>query len=405
MKTNPALMGTKFKIFLTGFFSVIPLLSFFPANIYAQQVDPSTQITQYVNPILVQPTANGPWIYQSGDSKEMSNAVTNNDTSVTLLYTNLEPGRCYVLSNGSIRKGEQVDQEANQDGEHFYKVQGYDFGWTNNPFAKQAGGGSSLCGFDNQPDGSGPDDPASYLRADQNGNIWFYNLCENMEGIRQDCNAKFALGARYSQQLFVVTCYYQTHGLNLDQGERTPDPMCDLSKAKLKDGTPRLRIWGWDSGNAPAYLMNYDSSYTNNQGCIPNPNAPSMYGYDFRSCTASGFREIPKVFYFEVFTATKKSSSQFEINSNTVKTEFGNIPRDPAELATVVLRIALGVGGGIAFLLMVYGSLRLIFAAGNPESVQQGREIITAAIVGLLVIILSTFILQLIGISILGIKL
>lgn len=88
-----------------------------------------------------------------------------------------------------------------------------------------------------------------------------------------------------------------------------------------------------------------------------------------------------------------------------VDTGFGTIPTRPAEFASTFLRIAIGVAGGVSFLLMVFGSYRLVFAGGNPESIQSGRQIITAAIVGLLVVIFSVFLLNLIGKSILKLPL
>jgi hypothetical protein len=85
-----------------------------------------------------------------------------------------------------------------------------------------------------------------------------------------------------------------------------------------------------------------------------------------------------------------------------VDTAFGPFPTTPWEFANRFVAIAIGVAGGVSFLLMIYGSFRLMFAAGNPESVQQGRQIITAAIVGLIVVLFSVFLLRLIGVSILG---
>ena len=87
-----------------------------------------------------------------------------------------------------------------------------------------------------------------------------------------------------------------------------------------------------------------------------------------------------------------------------VDTVFGPISSDAAAFATKFLNIAIGIAGGVAFLLMVFGSYRLIFGGGNPEAIEQGKQVITAAIVGLLVIVFSVFILNLIGISILGLK-
>jgi len=71
-------------------------------------------------------------------------------------------------------------------------------------------------------------------------------------------------------------------------------------------------------------------------------------------------------------------------------------------VASSFLSFGIGIGGGIAFLLMIFGAYRLMFAAGNPESVQQGQQIITAAIAGLLVIVFASFILRFLGLTILG---
>ena len=76
------------------------------------------------------------------------------------------------------------------------------------------------------------------------------------------------------------------------------------------------------------------------------------------------------------------------------------------ELAPQVNKIvnySMGIGGLIAFLLMVFGGLQIIFSGGNPERVKAGKEIITAAIGGLLLIIFSVFILRIIGYDILAI--
>lgn len=86
-------------------------------------------------------------------------------------------------------------------------------------------------------------------------------------------------------------------------------------------------------------------------------------------------------------------------------TGFGKIGTDAYSIAEFVFRFGLGVGGGLAFLLMVFGAYRLIFSAGNPDAIQQGREVITAAVIGLVIIASAVFLLQLIGINVLGIPL
>jgi hypothetical protein len=68
-----------------------------------------------------------------------------------------------------------------------------------------------------------------------------------------------------------------------------------------------------------------------------------------------------------------------------------------------ILKFAIGIGGGIAFLLMIFGVFQIITSAGDPERLKAGKELITSALIGLLMIIFSVFLLQLIGTQILQI--
>jgi len=77
--------------------------------------------------------------------------------------------------------------------------------------------------------------------------------------------------------------------------------------------------------------------------------------------------------------------------------------KSPSLFVKYLLNFAIGIGGGIAFLLMIFGGLQIIFSGGNPDKVKAGKEIITAALAGLLLIIFSVFILRVIGYDILAI--
>ena len=68
-----------------------------------------------------------------------------------------------------------------------------------------------------------------------------------------------------------------------------------------------------------------------------------------------------------------------------------------------ILQLAIGLGGGIALLLILYGTFIVTTSAGNPDKLNQGKEIIGSAISGLLFIILSIVLLNLIGVKILAI--
>lgn len=90
-------------------------------------------------------------------------------------------------------------------------------------------------------------------------------------------------------------------------------------------------------------------------------------------------------------------------NAEGVATAIGCFPVAPEHIITALLMLSLSIGGGIAFLLMVFGAFQMITSAGNPDSVKEGQERFQNAIIGLLFIIFSIFIMQLIGATILGI--
>ena len=83
-------------------------------------------------------------------------------------------------------------------------------------------------------------------------------------------------------------------------------------------------------------------------------------------------------------------------------TALGCIPTNPSQFLMAAVRILLGLGGGIAFLMMIIGAGFVLTSRGNPEAVNRGKEVFTGAIVGLLMMIFSTFLLELIGVDIFG---
>jgi hypothetical protein len=86
-----------------------------------------------------------------------------------------------------------------------------------------------------------------------------------------------------------------------------------------------------------------------------------------------------------------------------VWTAIGCIETNPGNMLGSILGLGIGVAGGIAFLLILFGGLQIMTSAGNPEQMNAGRELISSAITGLLLIIFAVFLLRFIGYDIIGI--
>lgn len=84
-------------------------------------------------------------------------------------------------------------------------------------------------------------------------------------------------------------------------------------------------------------------------------------------------------------------------------TALGCLPVTPGPLAGTILKIGIMLGGSAAVLFIIYGGATLMFSAGDPQKVQQGREVIISAVSGLMLILFSLVILRVIGVDILGI--
>lgn len=91
-------------------------------------------------------------------------------------------------------------------------------------------------------------------------------------------------------------------------------------------------------------------------------------------------------------------------NGNGISTALGCIPVNTTnDFIAWFLRWFIGIAGGIAFLMIVFSSFQIMTASGDPQKLQGGRELLTAAISGLILIIFSVFLLRLIGVTILNI--
>ncbi len=87
-----------------------------------------------------------------------------------------------------------------------------------------------------------------------------------------------------------------------------------------------------------------------------------------------------------------------------IETAIGCIPvATPQDFIAFVLRWAMGIAGGIALALIGYAGFMIITSMGNPQRLQAGKELLTSAVSGLMLLLFGIFALRFIGIEILKI--
>jgi len=197
-----------------------------------------------------------------------------------------------------------------------------------------------------------------------------------------------------------------------EEGGLVEDGQCDLNNDRCPDGTKCSEIFGPPAPGetiTPLCLRSGDGNGPVELGesCSPNPDSlttfrcapPEQCVLDEEgnyTCRAPEYLNPALV-------DSPCSDDTQERGCASIKTAFGRISTDVGEFVQWVLKFILGIAGGIVTLLIIVSGYRLMTSQGNPEKVQAAREQLTSAIVGLLFIIFSLFILQLITVDILKI--
>lgn len=91
-------------------------------------------------------------------------------------------------------------------------------------------------------------------------------------------------------------------------------------------------------------------------------------------------------------------SGDLKCGGSGINTAIGCISfEDANSLTESLLRLGIGVGGGIAFILLVYAAFLIITSSGDPKKLSAGKELLVAALSGLLLLIFSAFLLRFVG--------
>jgi hypothetical protein len=139
-----------------------------------------------------------------------------------------------------------------------------------------------------------------------------------------------------------------------------------------------------------------------------NPNTRNVCSVFFDPVEVKGqtFKAVPQFKLCSMIPSsntTARGDCASCLGNEGVWTAIGCLHFDPKTLVNDSLKIGIGIGGGLALLLMIYGAFLVATSAGDPEAAQKGKEVFGGAIAGLLFIIFSAVILKIIGVDILQI--
>lgn len=102
-------------------------------------------------------------------------------------------------------------------------------------------------------------------------------------------------------------------------------------------------------------------------------------------------------------TQDARDMCRYCANDGGIWTAVGCIPTEPEQMVEKLILIGLLTGGGVSLIVIMAGAFILSTSQGDPKRVGEAKELITSALIGLVFIIFSISLLQLIGVQILHI--
>lgn len=91
------------------------------------------------------------------------------------------------------------------------------------------------------------------------------------------------------------------------------------------------------------------------------------------------------------------------LKGDCLDTAIGCIPiGNEGSFFGYILGWAIGIGGGVAFLLIILATFQIMTSQGDPKRLQAGQELLYSAIMGLILLVLSVFVLRIIGVDLFG---
>lgn len=90
------------------------------------------------------------------------------------------------------------------------------------------------------------------------------------------------------------------------------------------------------------------------------------------------------------------------VNGGKIYTAFGCMGGSAEEFTASILKFAVGIAGGVSFLMLIVGAFLFITSAGDPKALENAKGTISSALTGLIFIIFSVVLLNTIGFQILN---
>lgn len=148
---------------------------------------------------------------------------------------------------------------------------------------------------------------------------------------------------------------------------------------------------------APPQIVCLDTSEQNQAECHKDPNSSDIEGFN------KLLEDLGVVGKLTLSCSKVQLNDEGKYECIEVNTAIGSIPTNPVAFIERLFSIVLTLAGIAALGLLIYGGYTYMISRGDPEKIKGGRETITSAIIGLLFIIFSLVILQVIAGDILNI--
>lgn len=149
----------------------------------------------------------------------------------------------------------------------------------------------------------------------------------------------------------------------------------------------------------------------NTDDCIPDPTAKEtleqckkhIRGYVTKYLKCTEGVDCTHTSDITCDPLTGKPDKTPDSNHKGAFTAIGCIPTDTKSFVEYSLKFIIGLSGGIALLLMAFSAFQMITSSGNAEVLKKANDQFYNAIIGLLFIIFSVMLLQIIGVNLLNI--